>query len=55
MNNFWLSPNGNDTNPGTQELPFLTLEKARDAVQALQKSSPQHADITVFSKAEFTD
>ena len=30
--NFYVSPDGNDANPGTQEKPFSTLEAARDAV-----------------------
>jgi|GEM_PF-409316 len=47
-NNYWLSPLGNDANPGTRELPFQTLERARDAVRDLQKSQPQDADITVW-------
>lgn len=45
---FWISPLGNDENPGTEEQPFLTLEKARDAVTALQEESPQSDDIIIW-------
>ena len=30
---FYISPGGNDRNPGTKEKPFATLERARDAVR----------------------
>ena len=30
---FYIAPNGNDSNPGTQAAPFATLAKARDAVR----------------------
>jgi len=36
---FYVSPNGSDANPGTLELPFATLERARDAVRGLKASS----------------
>ncbi|WP_127490598.1 Ig-like domain-containing protein [Paenibacillus glycanilyticus] len=36
---FFVSPNGSDSNSGTLESPFLTLEKARDAVRQLKQSS----------------
>jgi len=32
--NFYVSPNGSDSNPGTQALPFATLGKARDVVRS---------------------
>ena len=32
---FHVAPNGNDANPGTQEKPFATLEKAKRAVRAI--------------------
>jgi hypothetical protein len=37
----YVSPRGNDDNPGTIEKPFLTLERARDAVRALRRASPE--------------
>ena len=33
---FFVSPNGNDNNPGSKFQPFKTLEKARDAIQNLK-------------------
>ena len=30
---FFVSPSGDDTNPGTSEKPFKTLEQARDAIR----------------------
>jgi len=32
--NFYVSPNGSDSNPGTQALPFATLARARDVVRS---------------------
>jgi len=37
--NFYVSPNGNDSNPGTKEKPFSSLEWAKIAVQnSIQKN-----------------
>ncbi|MFH1237792.1 MAG: right-handed parallel beta-helix repeat-containing protein [Candidatus Aenigmatarchaeota archaeon] len=36
--NFYVSPDGNDANPGTLEQPFRTLERARDAVRSLKNA-----------------
>ena len=33
---FHVAPTGNDANPGTEAKPFATLERAREAVRALQ-------------------
>jgi len=30
---FFVAPNGSDTHPGTRRQPFLTLERARDAIR----------------------
>lgn len=38
---FWVSPYGNDDFPGTYSAPFLTLERARDAVRALDEIKRQ--------------
>ena len=35
-----LSPRGSDRNPGTRELPFQTLERARDTIRAHRKAHP---------------
>jgi len=48
---FWVSPNGNDASPGTEQSPFLTLERARDAVRALPSSAFKDQDVYVYIKA----
>lgn len=35
---FFVAPDGNDGNPGTREAPFATLERARDAVCAVNEA-----------------
>lgn len=35
---FYVAPDGRDTNPGTRSKPFATLERARDAIRALTSS-----------------
>ncbi len=44
---FYVSPDGNDGNPGTRGRPFATMEKAAEAVRALL-SSGQPGDVTVY-------
>jgi hypothetical protein len=44
---FYISPKGKDTNPGTQKAPFLTLEKARDAVR-IAKNNAKEKPVTVY-------
>lgn len=36
---FFVAPNGSDSNPGTEQKPFQTLEAARDAVRTLKGKS----------------
>lgn len=36
---FFVSPNGNDSNDGTESAPFATLERARDAVRNARTES----------------
>ena len=43
---FHVATNGDDKNPGTQEKPFATLERARDAVRALKKATPKLERVT---------
>ncbi len=38
---FFVSPNGNDANPGTEAKPVATLERARDAARAARASDPK--------------
>jgi len=35
LSEYYVSPNGDDNNPGTKELPFRTIEKARDSIRYL--------------------
>lgn len=44
--NYFVSPNGNDKNPGTIKKPFATIEAARDAVRKLGDKTTQ--DIVIF-------
>lgn len=43
---YFVSPDGDDANPGTIDAPFLTLEKARDAVDA--ENDDMSADLHVY-------
>jgi len=38
VDNIYVATNGSDHNPGTLDKPFLTLEKAREAVREIKKS-----------------
>ncbi|MEN8249723.1 MAG: hypothetical protein ABFS32_12380, partial [Bacteroidota bacterium] len=42
----FVSPSGNDNNPGTIELPFATVERARNEVRKLKPED--NSSITVF-------
>jgi len=44
--NYTISPTGDDRNPGTAGVPFATLERARDAIQALPMET-RRQDIAV--------
>ncbi len=46
---FYVSPSGNDSNPGTLAAPFLTLTAAQAAVRAL--SGSMTGDIVVYLRA----
>jgi len=35
---FYVAPNGIDSNPGTRERPFATLERARDEIRRVKRS-----------------
>ncbi len=47
----YVSPTGNDKNPGTKKKPFATLEKARDAVRAIRKKGLPEGGVTVRLEA----
>ena len=44
---FYIATNGNDTNPGTKDAPFLTLERARKAIREL-KEKHDKAPVTIY-------
>jgi len=43
---YYVSPNGNDGNPGTESAPFGTIERAREVVRTVNSS--MSGDIIVF-------
>ena len=45
---FFVSPNGNDAAAGTEEAPFATLERARDAVRAARAEAGEAGADGVF-------
>ena len=47
---FVVAPGGSDANPGTQEKPFATLAKARDAVRVLKKDGMKK-DVIIHIRA----
>ena len=47
MSEFYVSPSGDDSHPGTRGKPFATIQKATEAVRSVLLSK-QHADITVY-------
>ncbi len=46
---FYVSPNGDDANDGSLEKPFRTIEKARDAVRALDKTSKTEVVVGIMA------
>ena len=44
---FYISPKGKDTNPGTQKAPFNSLEKARDAIRLVRKNDKEKP-VTIY-------
>ncbi len=46
----WVSPGGDDANPGTEEQPLRTIARARDVVRTLNQDMTD--DITVFIAGE---
>src|SRR5580692_2270950 len=45
---FWVATDGSDSNPGTEEEPFLTLQRAQAAVRALPSSAFKDQDVYVY-------
>ena len=45
----YVSPAGDDGNPGTLEQPYLTLERARDEIRTMKRTAPlPDGGVTVF-------
>ena len=50
-NLFYISPSGDDSNSGTEDNPFKTLEKARDAVRDMISSGTYPEDgVTIYMR-----
>jgi hypothetical protein len=45
---FFVSTEGNDSNPGTIKQPFATLEKARDAINDIKNNGRLAGPVTVY-------
>ncbi len=50
---FWVAPDGKDTDPGTKSRPFATLARARDAVRALRQAEPDRDILVLFSNGTY--
>ena len=44
---FWVSPDGDDQQSGSQDQPFATIHRAAEAVRSLLSSAPPDSDVTV--------
>jgi hypothetical protein len=49
----YVSPAGRDVNPGTEGKPFATLERARNEVRLIRRSSPGEAVTVVLGKGTY--
>src|SRR5690554_968274 len=47
-NNFYVSPDGNDDNSGTQSSPFQSIQKAKEAVLQAISDGANNEEITVY-------
>lgn len=45
---FYVSPSGNDSNSGTINDPFATLQKARDAIREIRLKKSLSSPVTVY-------
>jgi hypothetical protein len=52
---FYVSPNGSDSNAGTKAKPFATIEAARDAVRELARPLKQPVNVWVRGGRYFLD
>ncbi len=49
---YYVSPNGSDTNPGTEASPFKTIQKARDTIRTL-KTLPQGGVTVILEDGKY--
>ncbi len=47
-NTFYVSPSGDDHNPGTKNKPFATLNRAKEAVLEIFNEGDENQEITVY-------
>ena len=46
---FYVSPNGSDKNPGSFDKPFATVERAQEAVRALDKTNKKGVTVALMA------
>jgi hypothetical protein len=46
---FHVAPDGNDSNPGTEEAPFASIYRARDAIRELKGAGGPARPVNVRS------
>src|SRR5690348_11947477 len=51
---FFVSPNGNDQNPGTRSKPFASFQRAHEAARAERANHPQNAVTVTFRAGIYT-
>lgn len=52
---FYVSPSGNDSNPGTKEAPFATVEKAKNAVREVNSSMQGDIIVNILDGTYYLD
>jgi len=50
---FYVSPDGDDSNPGTEKRPFATLKRAQEAVRKLKKKKKKGAIIVLVREGTY--
>ncbi|MBQ7475745.1 MAG: S-layer homology domain-containing protein [Clostridia bacterium] len=50
---FFVSPTGNDGNPGAKDAPFATFERAREAVRAAKESGADGGIVVAFFEGNY--
>lgn len=54
-NTYFVSPNGNDSNIGTEDAPFATLERARDAIRVAKDTLNKPLFVVLLAGTYFLD